>query len=70
MKTKRIFSMFMMIFGLGLFTQSAEALTCTIQTVSGRYLTAVGGGGRVADVIHSDATRIGAWERFRVRCRN
>ena len=37
---------------------------CTIQTVNGRYLTAVGGGGRISDVIHSDATQIRSWEKF------
>jgi hypothetical protein len=39
-------------------------LSCTIQTVNGRYLTAVGGGGRVTDVLHTDAVRPNAWERF------
>lgn len=39
-------------------------VTCTIQTKSGHYLTAVGGGGRVADVLHTDVTRVGNWERF------
>jgi hypothetical protein len=37
---------------------------CAFQTVNGHYLTAVGGGGRTTDVIHTDATRIGAWEKF------
>lgn len=39
-------------------------ITCAIQTVDGHYLTAVGGGGRTTDVIHTDATRIGSWEKF------
>ena len=39
-------------------------ITCTFQTSNGHYLTAVGGGGRTTDVIHSDATRVGSWERF------
>jgi hypothetical protein len=39
-----------------------------IQTINGRYLTAVGGGGRTTDTIHSDATRVGSWEKFRVTC--
>lgn len=47
---------------------SAEALngpiTCAIQTTNGHYLTAVGGGGRTTDVLHSDATIIRDWERF------
>jgi hypothetical protein len=37
---------------------------CVFQTVNGHYLTAVGAGGRNTDVIHSDATRIGSWEKF------
>ena len=37
---------------------------CVFQTVNGHYLTAVGGGGRTTDVIHTDATRIGSWEKF------
>jgi hypothetical protein len=37
---------------------------CVFQTVNGHYLTAVGGGGRTTDVIHTDATQIGAWEKF------
>jgi len=39
-------------------------ITCAIQTYNGHYLTAVGGGGRTTDVIHTDATRIGSWEKF------
>lgn len=37
---------------------------CVFQTYNGHYLTAVGGGGRITDVIHTDATRIGSWEKF------
>ncbi len=37
---------------------------CVFQTSNGHYLTAVGGGGRITDVIHTDATRIGSWEKF------
>jgi hypothetical protein len=37
---------------------------CVFQTYNGHYLTAVGGGGRNTDVIHTDATRIGSWEKF------
>jgi hypothetical protein len=40
-------------------------LSCTIQTNNtGNYLTAVGGGGRTTDVIHTDATQARSWERF------
>ena len=44
--------------------KAAAPLSCTIQTNNGRYLTAVGGGGRTSDVLHTDATRAGGWERF------
>jgi hypothetical protein len=36
----------------------------SFQTDRGFYLTAVGGGGRTSDVIHSDAKKILAWEKF------
>jgi hypothetical protein len=37
-----------------------------IQTYrKGRYLTAVGGGGKSADVIHTDAIQPRAWEEFK-----
>jgi hypothetical protein len=39
-------------------------ITCSIQTTNGHYLTAVGGGGRTTDVIHTDAVRVGSWELF------
>ena len=32
--------------------------SCTFQTPLGYYLTAVGGGGRTTDVIHSDARQV------------
>ena len=41
---------------------------CVFQTVNGHYPTAVGGGGRTTDTIHSDATRVGSWEKFTVSC--
>jgi hypothetical protein len=53
--------------GLGLVVgaQAANApMTCTIQTNTGNYLTAVGGGGRTTDVLHTDATRASSWEKF------
>lgn len=37
---------------------------CVFQTVNGHYVTAVGAGGRITDVIHTDATQIGSWEKF------
>lgn len=53
--------------GLGLVvgSQAANApITCNIQTNTGNYLTAVGGGGRTTDVLHTDATRASSWEKF------
>jgi hypothetical protein len=49
------------------FTASvfANASICSLQSFDGHYLTAVGGGGRVTDVIHSDANVARAWEKFR-----
>jgi hypothetical protein len=39
--------------------------TCHIQTFNTRnYLTAVGGGGRTSDVIHTNATVARSWENF------
>ena len=35
-----------------------------IRTANGDYLTAVDGGGRTTDVIHSNATVLQAWEKF------
>lgn len=35
-----------------------------LQTSNGNYLTAVDGGGRTTDVIHSDATFITGYEKF------
>jgi hypothetical protein len=35
-----------------------------LKTNDGNYLTAVGGGGRMTDVIHSDATQLQDWEKF------
>jgi hypothetical protein len=38
--------------------------TCAIQTSLGYYVTAVGGGGRSTDVMHTNATAFSTWERF------
>ena len=48
----------------GLVSAINGPITCTIQTSNGHYLTAVGGGGRTTDVIHTDATKVGSWEKF------
>jgi hypothetical protein len=39
-----------------------------LKTLSGNYITAVDGGGRRSDVLHTDATRVGTWEKFRLNC--
>jgi hypothetical protein len=40
-----------------------------IATEKGNYLTALGGGGQIADpALHSDATKVSAWELFRLIC--
>ncbi len=36
------------------------------QTVNGNFITAVSGGGRTTDVIHTDAVSVAAWEEFRI----
>ena len=47
----------------------ATPTTCSIQMFNTRnFLTAVGGGGRTTDVIHSDATQVQAWELFLFNC--
>jgi hypothetical protein len=42
----------------------------SIGTVDGHFLTAVGGGGRTTDTIHSDATVANGWEKFHIHCAN
>jgi len=37
-----------------------------VATSGGKYLTAVGEGGKYADAFHSDATQIGSWEKLRI----
>jgi hypothetical protein len=43
---------------------AAAPANCVIRTYTGDYVTAVGGGGRETDVLHTNATQIGSWERF------
>jgi len=49
-------------------TGSASAkngpVVCAIQTFNGHYLTAQDGGGRISQVIRTNATQIQAWEKF------
>jgi hypothetical protein len=47
----------------------ATPATCSIQTVNTRnFLTAVGGGGRTTDVVHTDAIVVRSWELFLFNC--
>jgi hypothetical protein len=42
-----------------------------IKTANGHYLTALGGGGHGAEVpetLHSDATKVNSWEKFKLFC--
>jgi hypothetical protein len=36
------------------------------QTANGNFITAVNGGGRTTDVLHTDAANVAAWEEFRI----
>ena len=42
----------------------------SIGTIDGHFLTAVGGGGRTTDTIHSDAAVANGWEQFHIHCAN
>jgi len=65
MKSFLTLGLLVTLFGLGSVAQAKNAdTTCFIQTYNGRFLTAVGGGGRIDDVLHSDATQGRAWEKF------
>ncbi len=49
----------------GHFAQAQNGpLNCYIQAFDGHYMTAVGGGGRTSDVIHTNAVNASTWERF------
>ncbi|MDG0818178.1 fascin domain-containing protein [Bdellovibrio svalbardensis] len=64
---KMIFAFSALFFTLGLSSISQACngpITCAIKTFNGHYLTAVGGGGRTTDVIHTNATRVRSWEKF------
>ncbi len=65
MKTIFTLSLVLSALGLGTVAQAKNGPTnCYIQAYDGHYLTAVGGGGRNSDVLHTDATKAKAWERF------
>ena len=61
------FAVLFLTLGLSAPAQATTRI-CSIETYSGNYLTAVSGGGRTQDVIHSDATQVGSWEKFRLNC--
>src|SRR5438132_1185015 len=47
--------------------QQQDSGTYAIQTPNGiNYITAVGGGGRTTDVVHTDATQVRDWEKWRL----
>lgn len=50
--------------GAGTAQAATDPYTCFIRTDDGHYVTAVGGGGRSSDVMHTNATRPSTWERF------
>jgi hypothetical protein len=64
---KAVFTLGSLILSLG-FAALAQAqnapVVCSIQTYDGHFLSAVGGGGRTTDVIHSDARQVKSWEKF------
>ncbi|MGZ3775665.1 MAG: fascin domain-containing protein [Pseudobdellovibrionaceae bacterium] len=65
MKRTFMISLLFILVGLNSAVHAAVApVTCAIRTYNGHYLTAVGGGGRTTDVIHTDATHRLAWEKF------
>ena len=65
MRTLLTLGLLILATGLGNMAQAKNGpVNCYIQAFDGHYLTAVGGGGRTFDVIHSDATQARAWEKF------
>lgn len=50
--------------GAGTAHAATDPNTCFIQTDTGNYVTAVGGGGRTTDVMHTNAWVPSTWERF------
>lgn len=53
-----------LVLGMASAASAKNAPTnCYIQTFNGRYVTVVGGGGRISDVIHTDAKLAKAWEK-------
>jgi hypothetical protein len=68
-KKENFMKLFMMLAAFMLtFHFNAQAtnapLRCTIQAYDGHYLTAVGGGGRTYEAIHTNARMARSWESF------
>ena len=62
---KVVIKIFVLSLTIGLYSICwARTALCTIQTYDGHYVTAVGGGGRITDVLHTNRTRAGSWELF------
>jgi hypothetical protein len=65
MKSFKNLTLFLSLcFNSVLWAGGNAGLNCAIQTYNGSYLTAVDGGGRTTDAIHSNATSVGPNERF------
>ena len=60
----KILALFFPLF-LSSFSWARNApMVCNIKAYDGHYLTAVGGGGRTTDVIHTNVTSPGNYEKF------
>jgi hypothetical protein len=54
---------------LDLGVNGATPAYYALETIGGKFLTAVGGGGQYQNAFHTDATQVGSWEEFRpVKC--
>lgn len=67
MKAIHLIPTLLIAFGISTVSQAAVGpQTCAFRTYNGHYLTAVSGGGRTLGVLHSDATVVRAWEKFKL----
>ncbi|MCM2349471.1 MAG: hypothetical protein NDI69_05575 [Bacteriovoracaceae bacterium] len=63
---KKIFALVLLALSAQSFADLDMDIKCTFRTSRNTYLTAVGGGNRTTDVIHSDARVARAWEIFTI----
>lgn len=66
MKTVLQISVWLLALTLNSMAHAADQRNCYIQAYDNHFLTAVGGGNRITDVIHTDATVARSWETFKV----